>query len=526
MKCTECNPNESRPCILFCKTHSLGICAKCGANKHRDCPPLLDCADLVKATQDMMDLSLDELKKEGGSTEEERKRSSFRSPDELHEMLLRVETKMGDNKELKDACSLLIAKKLEERLMSLQKKANSCAQSIEKMTEKMEARLKNKTQLIQELEDQRALLEGKKGDDMFDHVYEEYVKYKGLGVAGIQGVTSATLQALDASVQNYIDNVELKSIQENLKFVFEKPTLVTHAEQTGDNYVHYLNSLSHELFIYDIELKLGKRVEMFLENGAPFDLPEGFDTIAVKDSIYITGGTKDSEKCLASTYEHSLLRERVVRRADMNEARKEHIMEYNADHVYCIAGRNDGGLTSSCERYRVTQSCANGEWEQVPSLCESRIAPSACAIRDPLNPVIYVFGGLGPGGCVDYIEMLLCNNIAQKWIKIEVKTCEGWKSRYGAGIFPVHNELHNEIVIFGGTEETDFNDTFIIDLKSKTMQACPTAQLPEGISFAQRKCVCTRDCTKACIIGSFNVHCFDVEAKKWEIVKEDEWHPL
>jgi len=525
MKRTDCAECSKKPSVLYCKKHKIPVCAKCGANRHRQCDELMDCADLVKAAQDSIDVIVGNLKKSTDVPKESEK-ENMNAIKELELLEDKVKEKMSSNGTASKQCMDYVTNKIEDHFNFLTKRGTGNAKALAQLKKRLTDMQQSKDEQIKTYKGEKEMLEDKKGDDMFDVVYKDYLRYQEQCAVGSLGIAEDTWKSLKTQITEFTESLEVQTLLSNLKASFEKPALNGHTNQTAPNFIHYMNPLSQEMYIYDVEQKVGRRVELYLENDKPFTLPEGFDSVAVKGLIYIIGGTTDSENYINDTYEYSFLRERVRQVASLKYARRDHTVEFNEDFIYCIGGRTIDGLTGHCERLPIAQkSKEEDRWVAIPQLSEPRMGPAVCPIRDPVNPILYVFGGLGQSGCVTFIESLLCRNPTE-WTKIEIKTCEGWKNRYGAAAVPCIEEGKTNILIFGGSEEIDFGDSFLIDLNSKEMKACPGAKLEPASTFAQRKVVLSGDMKSAYVIGYYDIYCFDIPKMTWTTTAEDLWHPL
>jgi len=530
-RCSDCPAENRRVCMLYCLTDNKPLCGKCGANKHRNCTELLDWADMIRATSEAITNKLDELVnegKKGSGTEKKVEGESLLSLDELEAKQKKVLNKKSENEGAGEECVKYLEEKLKLKKEDLGSTANSLLNYIDEMLKNLRKLQNDKEAVIEGLKRDREALNLLKGDDCFDEILRKYKLAKG-EYSGSDANLKKMAGGFPEEFKNFCSDNSIKSIEKDIKHVFEKPKIETICSQSMPNFVHYLNPLSHELYTYDVETGEAKRIELFGTDDKPFILPEGFDSVAALGQVYIVGGTTDGETCLDTTSLYSPFRERVVTLpAKLIHSRKEHVLEYNDGYIYCIAGRSKDGLIGHCERLNITQ----GEqgWEALPDLPQPRMGPSVCAIRDSRNPCIYVFGGLSQEGCISSLERLLCSN-PKEWTKMPIQMCAEWKIRYAAGAFATRNEHGlDQIMIFGGTEENDYNTTYSIEYSPEAdkwiMNHLTAANLSSATSFNQRKPIMSRNQKRVFVIGSFEIHNYNVESQAWEAINEENWHPI
>lgn len=523
--CTECK--EGKKIVLYCSNHKAPLCAKCGANEHRNCNKLWDCADLVRETKKLIDDMIRELNDPERKQEDKRSIDAFRSPDELKRMLSDVKTKVNSCKEMKIMCSKYIDEELKKKEEQIEKKGTMNEKRINNLIGKLEARLKDKKKHIEAYEEEKKVLDTKRNEEMFSEVYELYMKYISAD-SSVDADIGETLIGLDNQIKQFNQNMELNEIYEGLQFVLKRPKKESCSEHASETYLHYMNSMSNDLYLYDAVIGVGKRIELFLHDEKPFILPHRFDSIIAKGLLFILGGSDEKNAFLATVHEYSFYKKRVRPIAPLLEAKRDLSVEDNGDYLFCIGGRTNDGLTANCEKYCILRSNIKKEddsWKRISSLCEPRMGAAVVSIRDSANPAIYVFGGLGLGGCTNTLEKLIINQ-PKSWIKVDIKPCEGWIPRYGAGSFFIEENKQKNIIVFGGTDEKDFNDAFMIDTANNALVPYPSANLEIGGNFYTRKIAYTRNNKRIYMLGLYDIYYYQVDAKKWEKIPEDKWHPI
>ncbi len=531
--CKQCN---ARPCALYCDMEGLAVCAKCGANKHHGCGNLMDCADLVNATKEKIQKVINRLEaqpKPGEEKKEEEPKPAAAGVtlDGIEKLDKQAQDSFSEGKDRLEGMKTNVEGKVNAKVKEHREELNTCKTALKDLSDRVVLFSKGKSQMIEELKGQITRLDSNVEDKFFDAVCNNYIRCKDEDIDGSQGFDKKLIEAKALVNALNVSGKDEKTLIDKVASLFEKNAFDSRSEQTCDNFVFYLPSLSQELFLYNIESGTSKRIELFNASDCkPFIVPDGCDSVMIHGSIYIVGGTKDDAVTpLSEVYEYSFLRECVLARPSLNEARRDHTLQRCGDYIYAISGRNGDGITPTCERYRVTNPFGKVEekWENIASLTEGRCSPSVCAFEDARNPRLFAICGFGAGGCVDKIETLLCNNPGSSqdtWAKIEIKTCEGWKPRYAAGAFLLDEKAMDKIVVFGGMDQEEFRNTFIIDMNTKKMEPC--ADLVEPSAFAQRKTAMKRDGSRVFIVGTFPVHFFNTKSKTWEEKKSDDWHPI
>jgi hypothetical protein len=279
---------------------------------------------------------------------------------------------------------------------------------------------------------------------------------------------------------------------------------------------------SDQLFTYNIATKektAHKLTGIFKANH--------FDSVLVKNFVYIMGGTNEEGKVpLATTYEYEILGKegKLKTKTNMVKGRFGHKAISVVDSfIYALGGVTSSFLgtkyTSHCEKYdRIFN-----RWIEIKPLMESKGYMTACHFRERF---IYVFGGFRDDLCLE--------SSANVEIYDTMVESEGWKfvkfNDEGSKWLPVSQggaiQLNrSSLIIFGGRiNKTKFSsDSYIYSIKDNTMKMIES-KIESSTTFYQRQVVVYKEQIYAFDGDKNDLHVLNVNEMKWILVKKEEWN--
>eukprot|EP01022_Parablepharisma_sp_SALTPOND_P016911 TRINITY_DN2590_c0_g1_i1.p1 TRINITY_DN2590_c0_g1~~TRINITY_DN2590_c0_g1_i1.p1 ORF type:complete len:583 (+),score=20.74 TRINITY_DN2590_c0_g1_i1:92-1750(+) len=263
------------------------------------------------------------------------------------------------------------------------------------------------------------------------------------------------------------------------------------------------NTHGKEITIYNIPAGLYHNLRFSRD----FKVPLNFAVIEHPcDSIlYITGGWL-ADKYRGDTYEYSLSRGKITKKASMKVPRRSHAGTFCKMPIVC-GGENSEGHLNACEMFDYSKNV----WLALPPLNEKK---SYCSATNLGDTRIYVFGGYtyvnGVQKKFDTIEFLdfLEEPIVWKVLKLVKKS--PWTARQDAGCIQISDE---EILIFGGYDGNSKKDSMILNTDTGIMEQ--TGSLPSEDRFYQRNPKTIKE--KVFAMGGTvgNLWVFDIKTHKW-----------
>ena len=109
---------------------------------------------------------------------------------------------------------------------------------------------------------------------------------------------------------------------------------------------------------------------------------------AYNNILYITGGINNNKEIINDTYEYSIIKKDLIKKASMNQKRKDHGIILIGNLLY-ICGGTEGNFNylDSCEKYNITED----KWYIISSMNEKLSKINLIQID---NKAFAVFGGL------------------------------------------------------------------------------------------------------------------------------------
>ena len=251
-----------------------------------------------------------------------------------------------------------------------------------------------------------------------------------------------------------------------------------------------------------------------------------FDSVLIKNSVYISGGNdEESKSLLRDLYEYELLENgnQLHKKADMLKGRFGHKMiNVIESFIYCLGGIITSFLgtkyTNHCEKYDRVYD----RWVEVKPLHENKGYMSACHFRERF---IYVFGGFNDdvasesSSSVEFFDTMI---ESEGWKLVKIANVQKkWQPISQAGVVQLGKQ---RLLLFGGrSHKSTFSaDCFLYDIKDNTMKQLE-CKLAHPTSFYQRTIVSFKDELYAFDATDNNLHIFDPVAIKWRHVKRLEW---
>ncbi len=251
-----------------------------------------------------------------------------------------------------------------------------------------------------------------------------------------------------------------------------------------------------------------------------------FDSVLVKNVVYIAGGQSDEAKApLSLVWEYELLEggNVLTQKADMLKGRFGHKMICASESfVYALGGIVISFLgtkyTNHCEKYDRVYD----RWVEVGGLHENKGYMSACQFQ---SRFIYIFGGFcddvasESSSTVEFLDTMIesegwklvkFSNINKKWIPISQ-----------AGVVQLGKQM---LLLFGGrTSKTKFSsDCFLYSVRDNTMKQLE-CKIARPTAFYQRSIVEYKDGVYSFDATDCDLHVFDPTAIKWKVVKRPDW---
>lgn len=330
-----------------------------------------------------------------------------------------------------------------------------------------------------------------------ERLFKSIASAKSMWVQHVKKVGMITEDSLKASVSTALKNV------------FNVPLL------------YIIPNRSNQIFTYDIASK--RRNTHVLED---ITKSRHFDSALVRNCIYIIGGQEEQTKeLLPDTYEYEIIDQGGVlrQRADLMKGRFGHrVVSVSESFVYALGGIVKSFLgtkyTNHCEKYDRVYD----RWVEVKPMYESKGYMSVCHFKERF---IYIFGGFSDDVCSEssstvelfdtMIEgegwkLLKFGNIAKKWQPISQ-----------AGVVQLGDHV---ILLFGGRiNKMNFTpNCYLFNIKESTMKQLE-AKIASPTIFYQRQVISYKDHLYAFDTNQNDLHIFDPEAIRWDIIKKEEW---
>lgn len=374
------------------------------------------------------------------------------------------------------------------------------------MEEIMKAGNEEKEKVVAEIKD---LIAGSK--------FSEIYKYKDLYFQCIEN--NRFIASMASSKGMWIQHIKkIKDIStESLKGIVSSSL----------NHIFYVPLLyiipnkSDQIMIYDPATK-SRRV--FTMEG--IQKTKHFDSLLIRNSIFITGGQDDENKTLSkNVFEYELLETGNIlsQKADMLKGRFGHKNISVIDSFIYSLGGVTGSLlgtkyTNHCEKYDRVYD----RWVEVKPLHENKGYMSACQFKERF---IYVFGGFSDDVASEsssIVELLDTMIESEGWKIVKFTNVnKKWAPISQAGVFQIGKQM---LLLFGGrSSKSQFSaDCFIFNIKDNTMKQleCKTAH---ATSFYQRSIVTYKDELYSFDATENNLHIFEPLGIKWKVIKRSEW---
>jgi len=333
-----------------------------------------------------------------------------------------------------------------------------------------------------------------------------------------QNITKVQNLAQEKILQDLtIDKIINQQFLEKLQFTANESKMLdctvtkdaekcTFKQELGDLLIKIENTHGKEIMIYNISNNSYHNLKFSRD----FKVPLNFALIEhpCDSTVYITGGWL-ADKYRGDTYEYSLIKGKISKRANMKFPRRSHAGVYCRMPIVC-GGENSDGHLSSCETFDYSKNV----WIELPSLTEKKSYCSACSLGEAK---IYVFGGYftnvnGITKKFDTIEFLDLSAETMSWKPIKLLKKGTWSGRQDTGCVQISP---SEIMIFGGYGEKSKKDAMIFNTDSLIVEN--VENLPNEESFYQRnpKCVLEKVYVLGGNSGTGGVFCFDLKTKKW-----------
>ena len=258
-----------------------------------------------------------------------------------------------------------------------------------------------------------------------------------------------------------INHYNSKSVSYLANYTNRYDALKEHAKPIiGTNQVQIFNSTTKKI--------IRKNVPLSKEEHGYQVFPDGCRHILVDNNLYIMGGTDKVRVPLKIVLSYNILDEKLIRLPDLNEVHCYHTVEYleNYNSLLCIGGENSNLCEIMC--------LDDKKWFNLPPLRYPRANPNVY-FNNITGELFVLFGMYGimtekvNNNC-DAIEVLIINDIAQGWIKVDYYKTSGinFKVNY-CMTMPFTRE---QLLIYGGSDMRNISKTNMYALFNMNKSEC------------------------------------------------------
>jgi len=328
-----------------------------------------------------------------------------------------------------------------------------------------------------------------------DELYRETANVKDICIEDVKRVAAISEDILKEGLLN------------SLNKIFSLPLL------------YILFNKSDQLFTYNIATKEKPSYKLA---GIPKSMH--FDSVLVKNFVYIIGGTNEEGKLPSnSTFEYEISVS-LKQKANMVKGRFGHKAISVVDSfIYALGGVINSFLgtkyTNHCEKY----DRFFNRWIEIKPLTENKGYMTACHFMERF---IYVFGGFRDDLCLESsanIEMYdtMVESDGWKFVKFNDEGSK-WSPVSQGGAIQLNR---NSLIIFGGRiNKAKFSsDSYIYSIKDNTMKMIGS-KIESSTSFYQRQVVLYKEQVYAFDGDKSDLHVFNANEMKWILVKREQWN--
>ena len=490
---TNCDKHPSSPIDFFCETCKWSLCKECKAEHNKN--------HTMTSVEEVGQNMLNYLNKETDVT-------LYKQISTLNDQLKAKVTNIRNWFE-----------NIKEKVTDIIQDCTDAIMNevVEQTNEKLEQKKEQLEKALDQLAIDRKKYQAELQDILDSKQYQSFAKYKTLyfqllekehlfkSIACSKPMWKQHVRKLEAVTEDSLK----QNVSNALKHVFNVPLL------------YIIPNRNNQIFTYDVANK--KRNVHVLDN---IRKSKHFDSALVRNCIYIVGGQdEESKELLRDTYEYEIIDNGILeQKDDMIKGRFGHrVVSVSESFIYSLGGIIKSFLgtkyTNHCEKYDRVYN----RWVEVKPMYESKGYMSVCHFK---GRFIYVFGGFSDDVCSEssstvelfdtMIEgegwsLLKFTNIGKKWAPISQ-----------AGVAQIGEQM---ILLFGGrTNKMNYTQNcYLFNIKDSTMKQLE-AKIESPRIFYQRQVIAYKDHLYAFDANHNDLHKFDPEAIRWNMVKKEEWN--